>query len=82
MQNPEAQIPKSRYYQDEEAKKRIDFLLKESQSLYANIGNETSEYEIKRIDALNNAIFELITMIDPAFGKKVNPYGRSFEFDS
>jgi hypothetical protein len=24
----------------------------------------------------------LITMIDPAFGKKVNPYGRSFEFDS
>lgn len=68
-------IPQSPYYQDPEARKRIDALLKEAKLLYANAGLETTKEEMDEIRIRENQLIDIISGIDNSFAKRIRPYG-------
>lgn len=68
-------MPQSPYYQDPEARKRIDALLKEAKLLYANAGTETTKEEMNEIRLRENQLIDIIAGIDNAFAKRIRPYG-------
>ena len=68
-------MPQSPYYQDPEARKRIDALLKEAKLLYANTGTETSKEEMNEIRSRENQLIDIIAGIDNSFAKRIRPYG-------
>lgn len=67
--------PQSPYYQDQEARKRIDALLKEAKLLYANAGLDTTKEEMDEIRIRENQLIDIISGIDNAFAKRIRPYG-------
>lgn len=67
-------MPQSPYYQDPEARKRIDALLKEAKLLYANAGTETTKEEMNEIRRRENQLIDIIAGIDNSFAKRIRPY--------
>lgn len=68
-------IPQSPYYQDPEARKRIDALLKEAKLLYANTGLETTKEQMNEIRIREDKLIDIISGIDNSFAKRIRPYG-------
>lgn len=68
-------IPQSPYYQDPEARKRIDALLKEAKLLYANAGLETTKEQMNEIRIREDKLIDIISGIDNSFAKRIRPYG-------
>lgn len=68
-------IPQSPYYQDPEARKRIDALLKEAKLLYANAGLETTKKQMNEIRIREDKLIDIISGIDNSFAKRIRPYG-------
>lgn len=68
-------IPQSPYYQDPEAKERIDALLKEAKLLYANAGLETTKEQMNEIRIREDKLIDIISGIDNSFVKRIRPYG-------
>lgn len=68
-------IPQNPYYQDPEARKRIDALLKEAKLLYANAGLETTKEQMNEIRIREDKLIDIISGIDNSFAKRIRPYG-------